>query len=47
MKVVFMGTPDFAVPSLNALLDAGHQVEAVFTQPDKAKGRGKKSSVLR
>ncbi|HIT07027.1 MAG TPA: methionyl-tRNA formyltransferase [Candidatus Scybalocola faecipullorum] len=42
MKVVFMGTPDFAVPSLNALLDAGHQVEAVFTQPDKAKGRGKK-----
>ena len=40
MRVIFMGTPDFAVPSLQALLDQGHQVCAVFTQPDKPKGRG-------
>ena len=40
MKIVFMGTPDFAVPSLNALFGAGHEVQAVFCQPDKPKGRG-------
>ena len=39
MKLVFMGTPDFAVPSLEALLDAGHEVLAVYTQPDKPQGR--------
>lgn len=39
MRIVFMGTPDFAVPSLLALLDAGHDVAAVFTQPDKPQGR--------
>ena len=39
MKLIFMGTPDFAVPCLEALLDAGHQVLAVFTQPDKPVGR--------
>lgn len=37
-----MGTPDFAVPSLNALLDAGHEIVGVFTQPDKPKNRGMK-----
>ena len=37
MKIVFMGTPDFAVPSLEALLARGHEVAAVFTQPDKPK----------
>lgn len=37
-----MGTPDFAIASLNALLEAGHDVVAVITQPDKPKGRGKK-----
>lgn len=42
MRILFMGTPDFAVPSLNALLDAGHQVCGVFTQPDKPKNRGMK-----
>ena len=42
MKIVFMGTPDFAVPSLEALLKAGHEVAAVYTQPDKPKGRGHK-----
>lgn len=41
MRVVFMGTPDFAVPTLQALIDRGHEVAAVVTQPDKAKGRGK------
>lgn len=41
MKIVFMGTPDFAVPTLEALVRAGHQVAAVVTQPDKPKGRGK------
>ena len=39
MKIVFMGTPDFAVPSLEALLKAGHQVCGVFSQPDKPVGR--------
>ena len=41
MKIVFMGTPDFAVPSLEALIDK-FGVEAVFTQPDRPRGRGKK-----
>lgn len=39
MNIVFMGTPDFAVKSLDALLCAGHNVTAVFTQPDKPQGR--------
>ena len=42
MKTVFMGTPDFAVPVLQAMIDAGHEVGYVATQPDKAKDRGKK-----
>lgn len=41
MRVVFMGTPDFAVGTLESLIEAGHQVAAVVTQPDKPKGRGK------
>ena len=41
MRVVFMGTPDFAVSALEAVIEAGHQVAAVVTQPDKPKGRGK------
>lgn len=41
MRVVFMGTPDFAVGTLQELIAAGHQVAAVVTQPDKPKGRGK------
>ena len=41
MKVLFMGTPDFAVGTLEALADAGHQVCLAVTQPDKPKGRGK------
>lgn len=42
MKVVYMGTPDFAVYTLDAIVKAGHEVLRVVTQPDKAKGRGKK-----
>lgn len=42
MKTVFMGTPDFSVPILAALVEAGHQVGYVVTQPDKARNRGKK-----
>ena len=41
MRIVFMGTPDFAVPTLTALIEGGHEVVAVVTQPDKPKGRGK------
>ena len=41
MRVVFMGTPDFAVGTLETLIAAGHEVAAVVTQPDKPKGRGK------
>lgn len=42
MKVVFLGTPDFAIPSLEALLEADFDVVAVITQPDKPRGRGHK-----
>lgn len=42
MKVVFMGTPDFAVPTLDALVAAGHEIVCVVAQPDRPKGRGKK-----
>ncbi len=41
MNIVFMGTPDFAVGALQALIDAEHRITAVVTQPDKPKGRGK------
>ena len=39
MKIVFMGTPDYAVKTLEALINAGHTVAAVFAQPDKPVGR--------
>ena len=42
MKVVFMGTPEFSVPILRALVENGYEVAGVFTQPDKPKGRGGK-----
>lgn len=42
MRIAFMGTPEFAVPSLQALYDAGYEVAGVFTQPDRPAGRGKK-----
>ena len=42
MKTVFMGTPDFAAEVLKALYDSDNEVAMVFTQPDRAKDRGKK-----
>ena len=41
MRIIFMGTPDFSVGTLEALVEAGHEVCLVVTQPDKPKGRGK------
>ena len=41
MRIVFMGSPDFAVPSLNALVEAGHEVVAAYAQPPRPAGRGK------
>ncbi len=40
MRIIFMGTPDFAVPALQALLKAGHEIVAVYSQPPRAAGRG-------
>ncbi|MEJ1353413.1 MAG: methionyl-tRNA formyltransferase [Candidatus Sedimenticola sp. (ex Thyasira tokunagai)] len=45
LKIIFAGTPDFSVPPLQALLDSGHQVVAVYTQPDRPSGRGRKLTV--
>ena len=39
MRIVFMGTPQFAMPSLKALIESGHEVSGVFSQPDKPVGR--------
>ena len=44
MRVVFMGTPDFAAASLRALLAGGYDIAGVFTQPDKPRNRGMKES---
>ena len=41
MRIAFMGTPDFAVPTLKALVDAGHDIVAVYSQPPRRAGRGK------
>ncbi|MGL4363189.1 MAG: methionyl-tRNA formyltransferase [Cellulosilyticaceae bacterium] len=45
MKVVFMGTPEFSVPTLQMLIDEGHEIVGVVTQPDRPKGRGKKEVI--
>src|SRR6187551_1116134 len=45
MRVVFMGTPEFAVPSLEALLKSDDQVVGIVTQPDRPKGRGQQVSL--
>ncbi len=42
MRIIYMGTPDFAVPALKKLIQSKHEIIAVITQPDRAKGRGKK-----
>lgn len=44
MKIVFLGTPQFAVPTLESIVGAGHEVIGVFTQPDRPKGRGQRSA---
>ena len=41
MRIIFMGSPDFAVPTLDALVEAGHELAAVYTQPPRPAGRGK------
>ena len=42
LKIVFMGTPAFAVPVLNALVEASHEIVGVYTQPDRQTGRGRR-----
>ena len=42
MKIIFMGTPDFAAESLKAIYEAGHEILSVVTNPDRPKGRGMK-----
>ncbi len=44
MKIIFMGTPEFSLPSLKILLESNHKILAVVTQPDKERGRGQKVS---
>ena len=44
MKIIFMGTPDFAVPSLMEMISQGHELLAVVTQPDRPRGRGQKQT---
>ena len=41
MRIIFMGTPDFAVPALVALVEAGHEIACVYSQPPRPAGRGK------
>ena len=43
LRLVFMGTPDFAVPALAALIEAGHDVVRVYTQPARPAGRGRET----
>jgi methionyl-tRNA formyltransferase len=45
MRIVYMGTPDFAVPALKALIDAGHAVICVYTQPPRPAGRGQREQI--
>jgi methionyl-tRNA formyltransferase len=45
VRLVFLGTPEFAVPTLEAIVAAGHELVAVFTQPDRPKGRGQHSAM--
>jgi methionyl-tRNA formyltransferase len=45
MRIVYMGTPDFAVPALKALIDAGHRVICVYTQPPRPAGRGQREQI--
>src|SRR5256885_2907371 len=42
MRIVFMGSPEFALPTLQCLIDSEHEIVAVYTQPDRPVGRGRK-----
>ena len=42
MKVIFLGTPEFSVPSLKAIFESGHELVAIVSQPDRVQDRGKK-----
>ena len=42
LRIIFMGTPDFSVPTLEALVKAGHEIVAVYSQPPRPRGRGQK-----
>ncbi len=42
LRIIYMGTPDFAVPALRALAEAGHEILCVYTQPPRPAGRGKR-----
>ena len=42
MRIIYAGSPDFAVPALRALIDSPHEIMAVMTQPDRPAGRGRK-----
>ena len=44
MRLIFMGSPEFSVPVLEVLVSAGHEIVAVYTQPPKPAGRGKKNN---
>jgi methionyl-tRNA formyltransferase len=44
VKLIFLGTPQFAVPTLEQIMEAGHEVAAIYTQPDRPKGRGQQLS---
>ena len=46
MRLLFMGTPSFAVPTLEKLLSSRHRVSGVFTQPDRPSGRGRRNNPL-
>ena len=45
MRLIFMGTPEFSIPTLNALVKSQHNVLCVYTQPPRAAGRGKKTQL--
>jgi len=47
LRVIFMGTPDFACPTLQRLIDRGEEILAVVTQPDRPKGRGQDKNSCR
>ncbi len=46
MRLIFMGSPAFSVPVLEALVAAGHEIVAVYTQPPRPAGRGKKHALV-